>query len=429
MFASRLKKRLRQGAKLIVIDPRRTDIVHSPHIEAAYHLPLLPGTNVAILTALAHVIVTEGLVNEQFVRERCDWDEFQHWAAFVPPMNATAPRPSPRYPASLPIRSAARRVSMPPAGTAQSITASALPSTARDRPRSLPSPISRWRPAISAGLASALIRCAARTTCRARAIWVRFRTNYPVIATSRATRRVQLFENDVGRVSSKKSLGYASPTCSMPRSTASFKGIYIQGEDILQSDPDTHHVSAGLAAMECVIVQDLFLNETAQLCPCVPARLDVPGKERHVHQCRTPHPARPQGDGAEERVRGLGDHRAALPRPWAIDMHYDHPSQIMDEIARLTPTFAGVSFEHAGETRFGAVAVQRKGAGRHAGHAHERFRPRQGQVHRHRIYRDRRKDRTALSAIAHHRPHPFAIQCRRADAAYRQCRCGTRKTD
>jgi formate dehydrogenase major subunit len=43
----------------------------------------------------------------------------------------------------------------------------------------------------------------------------------------------------------------------------SFKGLYVQGEDILQSDPNTKHVTAGLAAMECVVVQDLFLNETA----------------------------------------------------------------------------------------------------------------------------------------------------------------------
>ena len=83
VFASRMKKRLRQGAKLIVIDPRRIDLVRMPHVEAAYHLPLLPGTNVAILTALAHVVVTEGLVDEKFVRERCDWDAFQDWAAFV----------------------------------------------------------------------------------------------------------------------------------------------------------------------------------------------------------------------------------------------------------------------------------------------------------------------------------------------------------
>src|SRR5947209_622083 len=90
VFASRLKRRLRQGARLIVIDPRRIDLVRAPHVEAAYHLPLLPGGNVAILTALAHVIVTEGLVDEKFVRERCDWSEFEHWASFV-----SEPRNSP----------------------------------------------------------------------------------------------------------------------------------------------------------------------------------------------------------------------------------------------------------------------------------------------------------------------------------------------
>ena len=96
-----------------------------------------------------------------------------------------------------------------------------------------------------------------------------------------------------------------------------FKGIYIQGEDILQSDPDTKHVSAGLEAMECVVVQDLFLNETARF-----AHVFLPGStflekngtftnaERRIQ-------LRAQGDGAEERLRGLGDHRACSPRPWA----------------------------------------------------------------------------------------------------------------
>src|ERR1700761_9361060 len=83
VFASRMKKRVRQGAKLIVIDPRRTDLVKSAHIEAAYHLALMPSTNVAMLNALAHVVVTEGLVKEDFVRERCDWEAFQEWAEFV----------------------------------------------------------------------------------------------------------------------------------------------------------------------------------------------------------------------------------------------------------------------------------------------------------------------------------------------------------
>src|SRR5437764_5548934 len=79
VFASRMKKRLREGAKLIVIDPRQIDLVRSAHVEADYHLPIRPGTNVAILNALAHVIVTEGLVNTGFVQERCEPDVFAQW--------------------------------------------------------------------------------------------------------------------------------------------------------------------------------------------------------------------------------------------------------------------------------------------------------------------------------------------------------------
>ena len=130
-----MKKRLRQGAKLIVIDPRRTEMVKSAHIEADYHLPLLPGTNVAVVTALAHVIVTENLYDEKFIRERCDWDEFQHWAEFVVAAAESARKPSPRSRAFRRRPSAARRAFMPPAATARSITASASPSTARARPR------------------------------------------------------------------------------------------------------------------------------------------------------------------------------------------------------------------------------------------------------------------------------------------------------
>src|ERR1700676_5171301 len=71
VFASQMKRRLREGAQLIVLDPRRIDLVKSPHVKADYHLPLLPGTNVAMINALAHVVVTEGLVKEDFVKERC----------------------------------------------------------------------------------------------------------------------------------------------------------------------------------------------------------------------------------------------------------------------------------------------------------------------------------------------------------------------
>src|SRR4030081_2987539 len=83
VFASQMKRRLRQGAKLIVADPRPIDLVRTPHIEAEQHLKLRPGTNVALINSLAHVVVTEGLVKEDFVRERCEMPSFEKWRSFV----------------------------------------------------------------------------------------------------------------------------------------------------------------------------------------------------------------------------------------------------------------------------------------------------------------------------------------------------------
>ena len=197
---------------------------------------------------------------------------------------------------------------------------------------------------------------------------------------------------------------------------------------MLQSDPNTQHVAPALAAMECVVVQDLFLNETAQLRACVPAGLDLPREERHLHQCRAPHPDGAQGDGAAERAMRTGRSRCMLSDALGYPMHYEHPSQIMDEIARLTPTFAGVSFDKLDELGSVQWPCNDEGAGRHADHAHRRLRARQGQVRHHRICGDRREDRPALPAAAHHRTHPVAIQCRRADAAHRATWCGTRRT-
>src|SRR6201999_2696908 len=82
VFASRMKRRLREGAKLIVVDPRRIDIIKSPHVRASHHLQLRPGTNVAVLSALAHVIVTEGLVDTAYVAERCEDKSFREWREF-----------------------------------------------------------------------------------------------------------------------------------------------------------------------------------------------------------------------------------------------------------------------------------------------------------------------------------------------------------
>ena len=177
----------------------------------------------------------------------------------------------------------------------------------------------------------------------------------------------------------------------------SFKGLYVQGEDIAQSDPNIKHVTAGLAAMECVIVQDLFLNETASY-----AHVFLPGSsflekdgtftnaERRISRVRKALP--PKAGYADWEVDD-----AALRTRWATRWTTPIPSEIMDEIARLTPTFKGVTYEKLDELGSRAVALQRRGAGRHADHAYRRLRPRQGPVHDHRVRADRGAHRRRAS--------------------------------
>ena len=342
VFASRMKQRLRQGAKLIVIDPRRIDLVRTPHVEADCHLPLRPGTNVAVLTAMAHVIVTEGLANETFIRERCDWDEYAHWAEFV-----SEPRNSPETLMSV--------TTVPPQLLRE---AARLYATGGNAAIYYGLGVTEHSQGSSTVMAIANLAMATGNIGR-RGVGVnplRGQNNvqgacdmgsfphelsgYRHISDTE-TRR--LFEADWG-VSLDSEPGLRIPNMLDAATDGVFKALYCQGEDILQSDPNTAHVSAGLAAMECVIVHDLFLNETANY-----AHIFLPGStflekngtftnaERRIQPVRkvmTP-------------MNGLEDWEVTqrLAQAMGLDWSYAHPSEIMDEIARLTPTFAGVSFD------------------------------------------------------------------------------------
>ena len=341
VFASRMKRRLRQGAKLIVIDPRRIDLVRSPHIEAAHHLPLQPGTNVAVLTAMAHVIVTEGLAAEDFIRERCDWDEYQDWARFV-----SDQRHSPevleavtRVPAA-DLREAARLYATGGNGAIYyglgvtehsqgSSTVMAIANLAM-----VTGNVGRRGVGVNPLRGQNNVQGACDMGSFPHEL-----SGYRHISDA-ATR--SLFEAEWGTPLDAEP-GLRIPNMLDAAVDGTFRAIYIQGEDILQSDPNTHHVAAGLKAMDCVIVQDLFLNETANY-----AHVFLPGStflekdgtftnaERRIQLVRK----------VMEPANGYGDWEVTqeLARAMGLDWNYTHPSEIMDEIARLTPSFTGVSF-------------------------------------------------------------------------------------
>ncbi|MBI2740022.1 MAG: formate dehydrogenase subunit alpha [Rhodospirillales bacterium] len=342
VFASRMKKRLRQGAELIVIDPRRIDLVRMPHIEAKYHLPLRPGTNAAILNALAHVIVTEGLVNEKFVRDYCDLDAFEHWATFV-----SDPQNSPENVALVSgvsadaIRGAARLYASGKNSAIYyglGVTEHSQGTTAVMALANLAMATGNLgRPGV--GVNPLRGQNNVQGSCDMGSFPHEL-SGYRHISDD-ATRT--MFEKLWGRPLDAEP-GLRIPNMFDAAIDGTFKGLYVQGEDILQSDPNTKHVKAALAAMECVVVQDLFLNETANY-----AHIFLPGStflekdgtftnaERRINLVRkvmTP-------------KNGMADWEITLAIAKAMDfeMPYSHPSEIMDEIAQLTPTFAGVSFD------------------------------------------------------------------------------------
>ena len=346
VFASRVKKRLREGAKIIVIDPRATDLVRSPHIEAAYHLALLPGTNVAMLTALAHVIVTEGLVNEPFVRERCEMDAFQHWAEFVADQK-NSPEAVARItgvPADL-IRKAARLYATGGNGAIYyglGVTEHSQGSTAVMAIANLAMATGNYgRPGV--GVNPLRGQNNVQGSCDMGSFPHEF-SGYRHVATDSVR---AMFQTD-WNVPLDKEPGLRINNMLDAAVDGTFRGLYIQGEDILQSDPDTKHVAAGLEAMECVVVQDLFLNETARY-----AHVFLPGStflekdgtfinaERRIQLVRKV--MEPKNGYADWEITCLISNAMGYP------MHYNHPSEIMDEIARLTPTFSGVSFKRIEE--------------------------------------------------------------------------------
>jgi formate dehydrogenase major subunit len=341
VFASRMKRRLRAGAKLIIVDPRRIDLVRTPHIEATHHLPLRPGTNVAVLTAMAHVIVTENIVNETFVRERCDWEAFSDWAAFV-----AEPRHSPAE---------VEKLSGVPA--ASIIDAARLYATGGNAAIYYGLGVTEHSQGSTTVIAIANLAMATGNLGR-EGVGVNplrgqnnvqgacdmgsFPHELPGYRHISDAPTRALFDAAWG-ITLDAEPGLRIPNMFDAAVGGSFKGLYVQGEDILQSDPDTHHVSAGLAAMECVVVQDLFLNETANY-----AHVFLPGSsflerdgifinaERRLQRIRRV--MSPRNGKADWEIT------QALCNALGYPMNYAHPSEIMDEVARLTPTFAGVSY-------------------------------------------------------------------------------------
>jgi formate dehydrogenase major subunit len=346
VFASQMKQRLRQGAKLIVVDPRKIDLVRSPHIQADYHLPLLPGTNVPVINSFAHVIVSEGLTDEPYVAERCDRESYEAWKQCV-----LKPEYSPENVARIAgvsaddIRGAARLYATAGRGAIYY----GLGVTEHSQGSTMVMGMANLAMATgNVGFTGCGVNpLRGQNNVQGSCDMGSFPHELPGYRPVQDDEVRGRFEAMWG-VELDAEPGYRIPNMFDAAIAGVYKGMYIQGEDLAQSDPNTQHVEAALGSLECVVVQDLFLNETAKF-----AHVFLPGTsflekdgtfinaERRINRVRPvmkPRQGKAEWLVTQELAQALG-----------YPMSYNSEAEIMDEIAKLTPTFGGVSFKFLDE--------------------------------------------------------------------------------
>ncbi len=346
VFASQMKRRLRQGARLIVIDPRTTEMVKSPHIQAEYHLKLRPGTNVAVVNAIAHVILSEGLFDAAFIKARCEEQSFSDWKAFVlqPEHAPEAVEALTGVPAA-DLRGAARLYATGGNGAIYyglGVTEHSQGSTTVMAIANLAMATGNLgRPGV--GVNPLRGQNNVQGACDMGSFPHELPGYRHVSDTTVRTEFEQAWNCTLDAEP-----GLRIPNMFDAALDGSFMGLYCEGEDIVQSDPNTQHVTAALAAMECIVVQDLFLNETAKY-----AHVFLPGSsflekdgtftnaERRISRVRKVMPPKAGKSDWEVTV--------ALANALGYPMHYRHPSEIMAEIAALTPSLHGVSYQKLNE--------------------------------------------------------------------------------
>lgn len=346
VFGSRMKKRIREGAKLIVIDPRRIDMVKSPHVKAHYHLQLRPSTNVAIMNAIGHVIASENLIDRKFVARRCEKGDFFRWEEFIkrPENSPEALEEIIGVPAQ-DVREAARLY----ATGGNAAIYYGLGVTEHSQGSTMVMALANIAMATGnigrEGVGVNPLR--GQNNVQGSCDMGSFPHEFPGYRHVSNNETRGMFEKEWG-IKLDPEPGLRIPNMFDAALDGSFRGIFVQGEDIAQSDPNTHHVERALSAMDIVVVQDLFLNETAAF-----AHVFLPGTsflekdgtftnaERRINRVR-PVMREKQGMSEWEVV-------CRVATEMGYPMQYKNAAEIMDEIARLTPTFQGVSFDRLDE--------------------------------------------------------------------------------
>lgn len=351
VIGTRIRRAVRKGTQLIVADPRAIDLANT----AAVHLRHRPGTDLALLNGLAHIILKEGLEDKEFIAARTEG--FDAWRAVVETYAPARVSEITGVPVDDLFKAARLFAKNSPATIcfAMGITQHTVGHNnvlAVANLALLTGNIGKP----GAGVDPLRGQNNVQGSCDVGAL-PNFYTGY------------QRVVDDAARQKFEQAWGVALP--SKPGLTVGemlnaahdgrVKAMWIIGENVAMSDPDAQHVRASLEHLDFLVVQDLFLTETAQLADVVLPAASFAEKdgtftntERRVQRVRkaVDPPGQAKADWeivsavSKSVISALGSSSNLKPETW----NYTSPSRIMDEIASLTPSYAGISFERI-ETR------------------------------------------------------------------------------
>lgn len=332
---ARIKRAVRRGTHLIVIDPRKIELTRYADV----HLQLRPGTNVAVLNGLANVIISEGLADESFIAERTEnYDAYRETVAGYTPQSVEEIS---GVPADL-LRRAARLYATSGAsmayhglGVTEHLTGSYGVMALADL-AILTGNVGRPGTGINPLRGQNNVQGSCDVGALPNVLTAYQKPSDPDVRAR--------FEAEWGWPVPQQP-GWKIPEMWEAALAGRLKAMWIMGYDAAQTEPNTDLVRGALANLDFLVVSDLFLSETALLAHVVlPAAgaLEKDGTftngERRVQRVRRV--VDPPGEALSDS-EAICEVAAAMGKP----MRHCDPSEIMDEIARLTPSLAGISYE------------------------------------------------------------------------------------
>ncbi len=348
VFGARIKQAVLGGCRLIVLDPRNTELSRLSHI----HLPLRPGSNVAVINAMQHVLIEEGLVKPAFIAAHTEgFDAVKQslegctpeWAETISGVAADSIRAAARLYASGSAAQILWGLGVTEAGhgsnAAFGLINMALMTGNIGRPGTGTSPIRGQNNVQGASDVGALPNV--------------FSDYRPV--TDPAARAEHAA---VWGVEPPTNTGLRIPDMFDAAHAGTLKAMYLLAEDVAQSDPNTHHVIGALEKLEFLVVQEIFMNPTAQLADVVlpgTTFLEKDGtfvnSDRRIQRVRRAiaplEGVRVDADIVHEVARRMGSDLGFLGEDGHVDA-----SKVMDELAHLTPNWRGVSYARLEERGF-----------------------------------------------------------------------------